>query len=82
MSHYQEAIMTIRSLECLCEEERSHWEYRVTSLEAIVCELLMENEQLRSMFWSFPRADADPCAHFSKRANEVWLNRGFKDPDA
>ena len=82
MSRYQEAVMTIRSFESLCEEERAYWEYRVTSLEAIVCELLMENEQLRSTFWSFPQADADPYAQFSKRANEVWLNRGFKDPAA
>ena len=82
MSRYQEAIMIIRSLESICEEERAYWECRVTSLEAIVCELLMENEQLRSMFWSFPQADADPYAQFSKRASEVWLNRGFKDPGA
>ena len=79
MSCYQEAVMTIRSFESLCEEERAYWEYRVTSLEAIVCELLMENEQLRSMF---AQADPDPCAQISKRANEVWLNRGFKDPSA
>ena len=66
MSSYQEAIMTIRSFESLCEKERAYWEYRVTSLEAIVCELLLENEQLRS---TFAQADADPCAQFSKRAN-------------
>jgi len=68
MSRYQEAIMIIRSLESICEEERAYWEYRVTSLEAIVCELLMENEQLLHMFWFLPQADADPCAQFSKRA--------------
>jgi len=68
MPRHQEAVMTIRSFESLCEEERAYWEYRVTSLEAIVCELLLENEQLRSMFWSFPPADSYPCAQFSKRA--------------
>jgi len=66
MSSYQEAIMTIRSFESLCQEERAYWEYRVTSLQKIVHELLMENQQLRSMF---AQADADPFAQFSKRAN-------------
>jgi hypothetical protein len=69
MSRYQEAVMTTQSFDSLCEEERAYWEYRVTSLQAIVCELLMENEQLRYMFCFFPQADADPCAQFSKRAN-------------
>ena len=70
MSRYQEAIMIIRTLESTCEEERAYWEYRVTSLEAIVCELLTENEQLRHMFWILPQADADPRAQFPKGLNE------------
>jgi hypothetical protein len=61
--------MTMRSFENLSEEERAHWKYRVTCLEAIVCELLTENEQLRYLFWIFPQADAGTCAQFSKRAN-------------
>jgi hypothetical protein len=39
--------MTIEPFDIQPEAERAYWEYRVASLEVIVCELLAKNERLR-----------------------------------